>query len=112
MLTVQDKSGNGMGVGFVYRALVEDELTGVGYGLPANVLGEFNAALAGTFVATLRMVRSYDNGATWSPLTALGSSFVFTGPCQEMFEEAEPGVLYTWECTSYTSGVINYRISQ
>lgn len=112
MLIVTDRSGNGMGIGFVYRAKVSGVLTGISRGDPAEVLGGFNAALSGPFVATVRLVRSYDRGATWQPLTALGNSFVFTGPCEELFQESEPGVLYTWECTAYTSGTIRYRISQ
>lgn len=73
---------------------------------------QFNASLWGTFVGTVRLARSFDNGATFLPLTALGTAISFTGPCTETFEEYEEGVLYRWECTSYTSGTINYRISQ
>lgn len=112
MLIVQDKSGNGMGVGFVYRAKVSGELEAVGRGDPCEVLGEFNAALSGTFEATIVIERSYDRGLTWQPLTALGNSFSFDAPCEELFEESEPGVLYAWNCTDYASGTINYRISQ
>ena len=112
MLIVIDKSGNGMGIGMVDRAKVEGQLTATGYSDNNFFLGEFNAALSGTFVATLVLVRSYDNGATWRQLTALGTSFQFTGPCEEIFEEGEPGVLYAWHCTAYTSGTIKYRISQ
>lgn len=112
MLIVTDRSGNGMGIGMVDRALSRGLLTSTGYGDGVFVLGEFNASLSGTFVATLQIVRSYDSGATWKPLTALGTSFSFTGPCEEIFEESEPGVMYAWQCTAYTSGTINYRISQ
>lgn len=112
MLLVPDLSGNGKGVGFVYRGLMTDELVGVGFSDSVQVLGEFNASLSGTFVATLEIVRSFDGGLTWSPLTALGTSFTFTAPCQELFEETEPGVLYAWRCITYTSGTIKCRISQ
>lgn len=112
MLIVQDGSGNGMGIGFVYRAKVSGQLTGVGRSDPAELLGTFNAALHGAFSATVVLERSYDRGATWQPLTALGNSFVFNGPCEELFEESEPGVLYSWNCIAYTSGTIGYRLSQ
>jgi hypothetical protein len=112
MLVVNDRSGNGYGVGFVYRGLVSGEMEDVGLSQSVRVLGEFNASLSGTFDATLDIVRSFDGGLTWAPLTALGTSFEFTAPCQEMFEESEPGVLYAWRCKTYNSGTIEYRISQ
>ena len=74
--------------------------------------GQFNAALEGTFVATFRLQRSYDGGATWRNLTALGTSVSFTGPCEEIFTENEPTVLYRWYCEAYTSGTAHGRISQ
>lgn len=112
MLVVPDRSGNGMGVGFVYRALLEEELEAVGRTEGRVVQGSFNAALSGTFVATLQLERSYDNGFSYHPLTAMGTAIVFTAPCEELFAEAEPGVLYAWRCTAYTSGTIECRISQ
>lgn len=112
MLIVRDLSGNGMGTGFVYRALVDGELEAIGRGDAAVVQGTFNAALTGTFVATVRLMRSFDNGATFHPLTALGQTIEFTAPCEEFFAEPEPGVLYAWQCVAYTSGTIEYRISQ
>lgn len=112
MLIVKDRSGNGMGIGFVYRAMLEDEVIGTGRTESVRVLGEFNASLQGSFVASFQLVRSFDGGITYSPLTALGTSIVFTSTCQELFEESEPGVLYAWECISYTSGTAIARISQ
>ena len=112
MLSVLDKSGNGKGVGFVNRAEAFGELDAAGVSDSARVHGTFNASLSGTFVATLRIERSLDNGVSWHPLTAFGSSITFTGPCQEIFTEPQPGVLYRWNCVSYTSGVIAYRIGQ
>lgn len=112
MLIVTDRSGNGMGIGFVDRAQSIGQLTGVSLGTPAFMLNDFNASLSGVFVATVQLVRSYNNGLSYQPLTALGSSFLFTAPCEEVFVETEPGVLYAWQCISYTSGTIKYRISQ
>jgi hypothetical protein len=112
MLIYRDLSGNGYGTGFVYRAKVEGELEAVGRGDSTVVQGTFNAALQGTFSATVLLVRSFDNGTSFQPLTALGQAIEFTAPCEEIFTESEPGVLYAWEVTSYTSGTIEYRISQ
>jgi hypothetical protein len=112
MLIVSDKSGNGKGAGFSRRAEVIGELEEVAISDAVYVFGEFNASLSGTFVATMQLVRSLDNGASFQPLTALGNSFTFTGPCEEVFNEPQPGVLYAWECTSYTSGTVEYRIGQ
>ena len=72
----------------------------------------FNLSLWGTFAATVQLERSFD-GATWLPLTALGTAvYVFTAPCSETAEETEMGVVYRLNCTSYTSGTVNYRLSQ
>lgn len=89
--------------------------TGVGVGAPFRLQLnsiQFNASLWGTFVATLRLARSFDNGENFLPITALGTPITFTGPCTETFEEYEDGVLYRWECISYVSGTVNDRISQ
>jgi hypothetical protein len=73
----------------------------------------FNVTLRGTFVATVRLERSFDDGVTWDPLTAAGTPmFVFTGPASEIQEEPEEGVLYRLNCTAYTSGTVDYRLSQ
>jgi hypothetical protein len=72
----------------------------------------FNMSLWGTFVGTVILERSFDGGETFLPLTALGTSITFTAPCTEVFEEPEPSVLYRLRCSAYTSGPINYRLSQ
>lgn len=112
MLEYLDLSGNGKGVGFVDRAEVVDEFEGTGFGTSARVRGQFNISLSGTFVGKFELQRSYDNGVNWHDLTALGYAIEFTGPCEEVFEENEPSVLYRWACKEYTSGTIIARISQ
>lgn len=73
----------------------------------------FNISLWGTFVATVQLERSFDNGVTWLPLTAGGTATLkFTAPCSESAGETEAGVLYRLNCTAYTSGTVNYRLSQ
>jgi hypothetical protein len=70
-----------------------------------------NISLWGTFVATVRVERNLD-GTNWLPLTALGSAINFTVPVSEVFDEGEAGAQYRLNCTAYTSGTINYRMSQ
>jgi hypothetical protein len=75
--------------------------------------GKFNASVQGTFVGTVVLQRSYD-GSTWETVSkdASGSDASFTAPCSLVVEESETGVQYRWNCTAYTSGTINTRISQ
>lgn len=70
----------------------------------------YNITLSGTFVATVVPERSFDNGATWHPLTALGEAISFTAPVSETFEESEAGVSIRLSCT-WTSGTVTYRLS-
>lgn len=72
----------------------------------------FNMSLWGTFVGTVQLERSFDSGVTWLPITALGTSITFTAPASEVFAEPEVNVRYRLNCTAYTSGTINYRLSQ
>ena len=73
----------------------------------------FNASLWGTFSASVQLERSFDKGTTWLPLTANGTAIEkFTAPCSESLQEDEDGVLYRFNCTAYTSGTVNYRLSQ
>ena len=65
------------------------------------------------FTATVRVEKSYDGGVTWlaanEPGTVTAASFTAQAS-MEMFEP-ELGVYYRLNCTAYTSGTINYRIS-
>jgi len=69
---------------------------------PAVFKDVFNAALWGTFVATVRLEKR----------DASGSAASYTAPCALGVYEPEHNVIYSWNCTSYISGTINYRISQ
>jgi hypothetical protein len=73
--------------------------------------GSFNVSLWGTFVGTVQIERSF-NGTTWLPCTNLGAAVTFTAPMTEVLNEPEQYVTYRLNCTAYTSGTINYRISQ
>lgn len=76
-------------------------------------LGEFNASLWGTFVGDVRLERSFDGGVTFIPCTDLyGAAVSFSDEMSIGFKESEQGVFYRFNCTAYTSGTINYRISK
>lgn len=66
----------------------------------------FNVSLWGTFVASTALERSFDAGTTWLPCATAR-----TAPDSFVCLEPEYGVLYRLNCT-WTSGTVNYRISQ
>ena len=66
----------------------------------------FNVSVWGTFVGTVQLQRSFDGGTTWIPTAS------YTAVDSDIGEEPEDSVLYRFECTAYTSGTINYRLSQ
>jgi hypothetical protein len=73
----------------------------------------FNISLWGTFVAAVQLERSFDNGVNWLPITGAGVQlYAWTGPASEMAQETESDVIYRLNCTAYTSGTVNYRVSQ
>lgn len=74
--------------------------------------GRFNLHLAGTFVATVILERSFDGGVTAAPCTNLGAAVSFTGPASEILEAPETGVLYRLRCTAFSSGTVQARLSQ
>ncbi len=74
----------------------------------------FNAALWGTFVATIQLEKSFNGGDDWIVVSkdASGNPASYTESVALGVYEPEVNVLYRWNCTAYTSGTINYRISQ
>ena len=72
---------------------------------------DFNATLSGTWVGTVTLDRSFDNGSTWSPCTNLGAALSFTANLTEIVREPEGGVQYSFNFTR-TSGSLVYRLSQ
>lgn len=72
----------------------------------------FNVSLWGTFNATVQLERTFD-GVNWLPITAAGTQlYKWTAPASENAQEDEIGVQYRLNCTVWTSGTVNYRISQ
>ena len=75
--------------------------------------GEFNLTISGTFVATVRLERSFDGGSTWHPCTRSdGGARQWTAPISIVVREPEDGVEYRLNCTAFTSGTVDYRLSQ
>jgi hypothetical protein len=74
----------------------------------------FNISIWGTFTGTIDLERSFDDGSTWLKCSrdSAGTSASFTAAASVVVEEPEAGVLYRLNCTAYTSGTINYRLSQ
>lgn len=67
------------------------------------------------FVATVQLERSFDGGYTWLPCNiGVGTiaSFNAGTPISITFGEPEKEILYRLNCLAYTSGTINYRISE
>jgi hypothetical protein len=88
--------------------------TATGGGTPVPIVrrGDLNISLSGTFVATVTLERSYD-GSTWLPMTYLdGPALSWTAPMSTAFSVGDPGASYRFNCTAFTSGTVNWRISQ
>jgi hypothetical protein len=78
-----------------------------------------NAKLTGAgieYSATVQLERSFDGGLTWIVCNIGGAGqlaqWTAGTPVSLTFGEPEKNVLYRLNCTAYSSGTINYRISQ
>jgi hypothetical protein len=74
----------------------------------------FNISMWGTFSATVQLERCLD-GTNWIPVTSNGTQtekFTGTTPIAESWTDYEVGAQYRLNCTAYTSGIVNYRLSQ
>ena len=89
-------------------------LAAIGVGGSAQVYGRYlNVTLWGSFDAMVQLERSFDGGTTWHPCTDnAGTVQTWSVPMTIVIEEPEDGVLYRLNCTAYTSGTVNYRVSQ
>ena len=87
--------------------------SGTGQSPSAFVWGLFNVSIWGTFVATVQVERSLDGGTTWIVVAAdgIGTPAAYTSSISLTGDEIEQGTSYRLNCTAYTSGTINYRIS-
>ena len=81
----------------------------------ADIAAIFTGA-AIVYSATVQLERSFDGGATWT-VCNIGSSGTLAQwaagtPVNLSFTEPERGVSYRVNVTAYSSGTINYRLSQ
>lgn len=75
--------------------------------------GRFNVSIWGTFVGTVKLERSFDDGVTWLVCSKPDlTDAAFTAPVTFAVEEPEADIYYRLSCTSRTSGTINYRMSR
>ena len=74
-----------------------------------NVLLAFNGA-----VASVDLEKSFDDGASWHVASkdSVPNPATYAVDINGVIEEPEKGVLYRFNCTAYSSGSINYRISR
>lgn len=94
--------------------------TNVTLSAPALVTGaDAAASYTGAsilYVATLQIERTFDGGSTWILCNVGGggalAQWAAGTPVSFTFGEPERQVLYRLNCIAFTSGVINYRISQ
>ena len=117
----QSISSANIPAGSVVAAISGTTLT---IGLPAgstlaNITAGTGTAITFSPVAvsgTVRLERSFDGGVTWIPDTIQGGttamSFVDFSAVSQRILEPEQGVFYRLNCVAYTSGTINYRISE
>lgn len=85
----------------------------VAVGADATAIFTGNAV---NYVGSVQLERSFDGGSTWlvCGIGGTGTQAVYNGggPISVNVSEAERNVGYRLNCTQYTSGVINYRLSQ
>ena len=90
-------------------------ITGVGATESVALGGSGNVLLSfGGASAFIDLERSFDNGASWHVASkdSVPNPATYTDDINGVIEEYEADVLYRFNCTSYTSGTINYRISR
>lgn len=94
------------------------------YDNTAVVTGTANAVFTGdgtTGQASFALERTFDGGSTWLTCNiggggtpaeySFGGGSGLTAPVSVVVAEPEQGVSYRLNCTAYTSGAFNYRVS-
>lgn len=95
------------------QTVLSGAFIGTGSSTNAAFLGKFNFTINGTFVATINLQKSFDGGATWLVARDVnGNAMTLSAADTRLIEEVEPGVLYRANCSAFTSGTANYRISE
>lgn len=67
-------------------------------------LKRYNMSVWGTFVATVQLQRSFDDGVTWLVCKEV------TAPYEGVGIETESKVRYQFAVTQHTSGTVNFRL--
>ena len=95
-------------------AKVEGQFTANGNSDAVAIDGRANLTVSGTFTATLTLQRSFDDGVTWHTVAkdADGNPAAYTTSVSLTFEEPEAGVTYRLNCSGFSAGPVNFRISQ
>jgi len=72
------------------------------------VVGDFNLSISGTFVATITVQRSFDQGSTWRDVDT------FPAPIETAGSDPEPVVVYRAgvKTGDFTSGTASIRIGR
>lgn len=79
----------------------------------SSTAGFYNFNLGGTFVGTVVVDKTFDDGASWVPATdTSGTAISGTAAKAQLGRELEAGVGYRTRCTAYTSGTAVARIAQ
>lgn len=104
------------------NAVLAGSFTGTGQSTCFSAQGTFNIYIYGSggpngaWNASVQVERSVNGGTTWvvAGVGGGGQQAVYNVPNQDVSVQAfepEAGVVYRFDCTSYTSGTINYRMS-
>ncbi len=80
--------------------------TATGQSPALNINGPFNVSVSGFGVGTVALQRSFDNGTNWVTVES------YETDAEKVADEPEAGVQYRFNCSTYTSGTLAYRISQ
>jgi hypothetical protein len=94
--------------------LLTGSFSGTGQSNAVAIWGDFNLNLSGTFSATVQLERSFDSQVTWTVVATdgIGTPAIYNKPIGLLGLEVEPGVYYRLNCTGFSSGPLNYRLSQ
>lgn len=93
--------------------LCSGSFSGTGTSTAFAVKGDFGLQITGTFVGTVVVERSLDDGTNWVQPTGAGNTlYSFTAVASEDISAPEFDLLYRLRCSAYTSGTINYLASQ
>lgn len=110
------------GAGDQANAVVAGRFTATGQSASFLCWGPFNLFIYGSsgpngsMTASVRLERSFDGGTTWvvCGIGGSGQQAVWNTPDSDVslvVGEPERGMIYRLNCTSYTSGNVNYRLS-